>query len=49
VMAWRRGGEGRKHLSGTALYAADGRLLAQAEAVWIAIDPTSVRPAGALT
>jgi hypothetical protein len=49
VMAWRRGGEGRKHLSGTALYAAGGRLLAQAEAVWIAIDPTSVRPAGALT
>ena len=49
VMAWRRGGEGRKHLSGTALYAADGRLLAQAEAVWIAIDPTAVRPAGAAT
>ena len=49
VMARRRGGEGRKHLSGTALYAADGRLLAQAEAVWIAIDPASVRPAGALT
>jgi hypothetical protein len=49
VMAWRRGGEGRKHLSATALYAADGRLLAQAEAVWIAIDPTAVRPAGAAT
>ena len=27
-------------------YAADGRLLAQAEATWIAIDPTTVRPAG---
>ena len=39
VMAWQRGGEGRKHHSGTALYAADGRLLAQAEATWIAIDP----------
>jgi hypothetical protein len=49
VMAWRRGGEGRKHLSGTALYAADGRLLAQAEAVWLAIDPTAVRPAEAAT
>jgi hypothetical protein len=46
VMAWPRGGEGRKYHSGTALYAADGRLLAQAEATWIAIDPTAVRPAG---
>lgn len=46
VVAWQRGGEGRKHLSGTALYAADGRLLAQAEATWIAIDPTAVLPAG---
>ena len=48
VMAWQRGDEGRKHLSGTALYAADGRLLAQAEATWIAIDPSGVRPAGAV-
>ena len=46
VMAWQRGEQGRKHLSGTALYAADGRLLAQAEATWIAVDPTTVRPAG---
>jgi hypothetical protein len=46
VMAWQRGSEGRKHLSGTALYAADGRLLAQAEATWVAVDPTAVRPAG---
>lgn len=46
VMAWQRGEEGRKHFSGTALYAADGTLLAQAEATWIAIDPTTVRPAG---
>jgi hypothetical protein len=46
VMAWPRGGEGRKFHSGTALYAADGRLLAQAEALWISIDPKSVRPAG---
>ena len=46
VMAWQRGGEGRKHHSGTALYAADGRLLGQAEATWIAIDPQAVRPAG---
>ena len=46
VMAWPRGGEGRKYHSGTALYAADGRLLAQAEATWIAINPSAVRPAG---
>ncbi|MEO5982490.1 MAG: hypothetical protein ABIQ13_09275 [Pedococcus sp.] len=46
VMAWPRGEEGRKHLSGTALYAAGGTLLAQAEATWISIDPTTVRPAG---
>jgi hypothetical protein len=46
VMAWQRGEEGRKHLSGTALYAADGTVLAQAEATWIAVDPTTVRPAG---
>jgi hypothetical protein len=44
VMAWPRGGAGRKHFSGSALYAADGRLLARAEAVWIAVDPSSVRP-----
>lgn len=44
VMAWPRGGEGRKYLSGTALYGADGRLLGRAEATWIAVDPASVRP-----
>ena len=51
VMAWQRdgadrGASSRKYTSGTALYAADGRLLAQAEATWIAIDPKTVRPAG---
>jgi hypothetical protein len=46
VMAWQRGGEGRKYHSGSALYSAGGRLLAQAEATWIAIDPKAVRPAG---
>jgi len=49
VMAWPRGGEGRKHLSGTALFTAGGRLLARAEATWIAVDPTSVRPAAGST
>ena len=46
VMAWQRGAEGRKHFSGTALYAADGAVLAQAEATWIAVDPGTIRPAG---
>jgi hypothetical protein len=49
VMAWPRGAEGRKHYSGTALFTADGRLLAHSEATWIAVDPTAVRPAGAAT
>jgi len=44
VMAWPRGREGRKYYSGTALYAGDGRLLAQADAVWIAVDAATVRP-----
>lgn len=46
VMAWQRGAEGRKHLSGTAVFAPDGRLVAQAEATWIAVDPSTIRPAG---
>jgi hypothetical protein len=49
VMAWARGSEGRKHWCGTALYAADGRLLALADATWIAIDPSTVRPVGSAT
>jgi hypothetical protein len=44
VMAWPRGQDGRKYYSGTCLYAADGRLLAQADAVWIAVDAAAVRP-----
>jgi hypothetical protein len=46
VMAWQRGAEGRKHLSASALCAADGTVLAYAESTWIAIDPESIRPAG---
>lgn len=46
VMAWQRGSSGRKHLSGTALFAADGHLLAHAEATWIAVDPDTIRPLG---
>jgi hypothetical protein len=44
VMAWARGSEGRKHWCGTALYTADGVMLAHADATWIAIDPAAVRP-----
>ena len=49
VMAWAQGSEGRKHHCGTALYAADGTLVAQADAVWIAVDPTTIRPVGSTT
>jgi hypothetical protein len=44
VVGWPRGGEGRKFLSGSALYTAEGELLAHAEATWIAVDPQSVLP-----
>jgi hypothetical protein len=46
VVAWQRGAEGRKHHSGTAVFAPDGRLVGQAEATWIAIDPSTIHPAG---
>ena len=44
VLAWPRGQDGRKYYSGTCLYAADGRLFAQADAVWTTVDATVVRP-----
>lgn len=44
VVAWQRGSEGRKHHSGSALFSPGGDLLARAEATWIAVDPTSIRP-----
>lgn len=45
VTARARGSQGRKHFSTTALYGEGGRLLGTAEATWIAVDPTAVRPA----
>ena len=36
--------EGRKTQTTSTLYGPDGQRLAQADAVWIAVDPTSVRP-----
>ena len=44
VVAWRTGGEGRKHTAGTALYAGT-RMLAHARSVWLEVDPEKVRPA----
>ncbi len=44
VLAWPMGGEGRRFRSGTALLDADARVLARAEATWVAVDPTSIRP-----
>jgi hypothetical protein len=44
VMAWPNGQDGRRSFSGTCLYTADGRLLAQADAVWISVDVATDRP-----
>jgi len=44
VMAWPHGQDGRKYYSGTCLYTAGGRLLAQADAVWISVNAATVRP-----
>lgn len=41
VMGWVVGREGRKTFSGTALYDANGALLALAQQTWIAVDPAS--------
>lgn len=37
--------EGRKSFTASTLYGPDGEVLGHAEAVWIAVDPTTVRPA----
>lgn len=37
VTAWPLGVDGRKHLAGSAVYGAGGRLVARARAVWIAV------------
>ncbi len=44
VMGWSIGGEGRKHLAGTALYGVDGALCALARAIWI--EPRAPKSAG---
>lgn len=37
VTAWPLGVDGRKHVAGSAVYGAGGRLIARARAVWIAV------------
>ena len=37
VIGWPIGVDGRKHLAGSAVYGADGRLVAMARAVWIEV------------
>ena len=39
VHAWHAWSDGRKHFAGTALHAADGTLLAQADTLWIELTP----------
>ena len=38
VLSWSRGDEGRKRHAASALFTADGRLLARADQTWIAVD-----------
>lgn len=44
VIGWDLGGSGRKHRCGTAIYSADGTLIAKAEGLWITIDPDMLKP-----
>lgn len=37
VIGWPLGAQGRKRLAGSAIYAADGRLIARARAVWLEV------------
>jgi hypothetical protein len=41
VLGWPISAEGRKRLSGTAIYGADGRLVAKARAVWLEVPLSS--------
>ncbi|MCJ9429794.1 hypothetical protein [Kordiimonas marina] len=42
VLGWDLGSSGRKHRCGTAIYAADGTLIAKAEGLWITVDPAKI-------
>ena len=39
LTSWLDRSEGRKHFAGTAMFSADGRLLAQADTLWIEVKP----------
>ena len=43
VLSWSRGDDGRKRHAASALFTADGRLLARADQTWVAIDPPDSR------
>ena len=45
VLGWRLGESGRKYEAGTALYALDGKVLAQARALWVRFDPSRLKAA----
>lgn len=42
IHAWHDHSDGRKHFAGTALYSADGTLLAQADTLWIQLKPDQI-------
>ena len=44
VTSWPLRSEGRKHFSASMLHSPSGELLALATAIWIAVEPESVRP-----
>lgn len=46
VGGWRLGRDGRKHYSGTAIWAADGTVCARARATWIEVDPARFGASG---
>lgn len=46
VTAWQQRSEGRKHFSGSMLHSPEGELIAVADAIWIAVEPASIRPVG---
>jgi hypothetical protein len=49
VSGWSIGAEGRKRYAGSAIHAADGRLLASARATWIVLTPGAAGAAHART
>lgn len=42
VIGWDLSGAGRKRRCGTAVFAPDGSLVAEAEGLWVVVDPSSV-------